>query len=127
MCRYGLYGPYKSHFACFECRKAFKRWNEREWPARERPHPDETVPALCPDCARPMADMGLDFQAPPQRDVERWQVAAFLFQRGYAYHCCGCGGPGYRPSRWSDVPAFLDRAPQSPGKVLAARYAHRRR
>lgn len=25
MCRYAMSGPYKSHFACFSCRKAFKQ------------------------------------------------------------------------------------------------------
>jgi hypothetical protein len=25
MCRYAMYGPYKSHYACFACRKAFKQ------------------------------------------------------------------------------------------------------
>ncbi len=25
MCRYAMYGPYKRHFACFKCRKAFKQ------------------------------------------------------------------------------------------------------
>jgi hypothetical protein len=25
MCRYGISGPYKRHFACFACRKAFKQ------------------------------------------------------------------------------------------------------
>jgi len=25
MCRYAFTGPYKRHFACFRCRKGFKR------------------------------------------------------------------------------------------------------
>src|SRR5579862_733643 len=25
MCRYAMYGPYKTHHACFACRKAFKQ------------------------------------------------------------------------------------------------------
>ncbi len=31
MCRYAMCGPYKSHFACFACRKAFKQPAIEEW------------------------------------------------------------------------------------------------
>jgi hypothetical protein len=31
MCRYARYGPYKSHFACFHCRKAFKQPPIGDW------------------------------------------------------------------------------------------------
>jgi hypothetical protein len=126
MCRYGMYGPYKRHFACFRCRKGFKRLHESEW-ARP-PAEGERVPAPCPDCRQPMADLGLDFKPPPRRAVEHWAVVEFLFRRGFAYHSCGCGGPGYRPSRWADVSEFLDaRRARPAGEVLAARFAGRAR
>lgn len=85
-------------------------------------------PAPCPDCGRPMTDMGLDFAPPPRCDLEHWEVVAYLFRHGFAYHSCGCGGPGPRPSRWADVPAFLrsHRHPAS-GETLAARFAIRSR
>lgn len=31
MCRYAMYGPYKPHFACFACRKAFKQSPISDW------------------------------------------------------------------------------------------------
>lgn len=31
MCRYAMHGPYKSHFACFACRKAFKQPPISDW------------------------------------------------------------------------------------------------
>ena len=31
MCRYAMHGPYKSHYACFDCRKAFKQAPMRDW------------------------------------------------------------------------------------------------
>ena len=31
MCRYAMYGPYKNHFACFACRKAFKQPPISDW------------------------------------------------------------------------------------------------
>jgi hypothetical protein len=71
-----------------------------------------------------MADMGLDFKPPAMDDAEHWEVAEFLFRRGFKYDSCGCGGPGYRPSRWSDVPAFLaEHRCVSAGEALAERFA----
>lgn len=128
MCRYANYGPYKRHFACFSCRKGFKRTHESEWPEHLQPADGETVPAPCPECRRPMADMGWDFKPPRQRDVERWAVVEFLYRRGVAYHSCGCSGPGYRPARWADVHAFMDRLARgilTPGEILAERFAAR--
>lgn len=55
----------------------------------------------------PCNDMGHDFQAPKQTDVKQWKKVELLYQQGYAYHSCG-GGPGYRPSRLSEVPEFLE-------------------
>lgn len=113
MCRYGFHGPYKEHWACFGCRKAFKR-------------PEACRPASCPDCGSLMHDMGLDFAPPPRRDVERWAVVAHLFARGFSYHSCGCGGPGYRPSRLRDVADFLAANEKRPeGLALAERFARR--
>jgi hypothetical protein len=120
MCRYAMYGPYKRHFACFSCRKGFKR------AALARDEDAKTDPAPCPDCGAPTANMGLDFKPPRKSAVEHWEVVEFLFRRGLAYHSCGCDGPGYRPSRWVDVAAFLDMHRRRPaGEVLAAKFAAR--
>jgi hypothetical protein len=73
-----------------------------------------------------MADMGLDFKTPARRDVEHWEVMEYLFRHGVAYHSCGCGGPGRRPTRWEDVPAFLEAHHCRPaGELLATRFATR--
>ena len=118
MCRYGNYGPYKSHFACFDCRKAFKR--------TAPVHLKESSIAPCPDCGQPMANMGLDFATPKRSAVEHWEVVAFLFRRGFKYHSCGCSGPGFRPSRWNEVPEFLESHKCRPaGESLAAKFAAR--
>ena len=120
MCRCAEYGPYKRHFACFDCRKGFKRAAS----ARMQDAADD--PAPCPDCGRPMADMGLDFKPPKQTDVEHWEVVARLYRRGFAYHSCGCVGPGYRPTRRVDVPGFLEsHRNRSQGELLATKFAAR--
>ncbi|WP_222841965.1 hypothetical protein [Cystobacter ferrugineus] len=118
MCRYGIYGPYKQHYACFSCRKSFK------WPRdAHRPPPSGTPDEVtCPQCGGPMACMGKDFQAPKQDDTRQWRKVEVLFQHGYAYHACGCDGPGYRPRTLSEVPAFLAlRPPRSEGEALLRR------
>jgi hypothetical protein len=126
MCRYAV--PYKRHFACFQCRKAFKRPAVSDRPREAGPPESESDPAPCPDCGRRMEDMGLDFKPPRRRDTEHWEVVEFLFRRGFAYHSCGCSGPGYRPSRWRDVPAFLEaHRCRTAGEVLAAQFEARRR
>jgi len=116
MCRYAFKGPYKRHYACFDCRKAFKRnnLNSREAELAEI--------VVCPDCKSPMNNMGLDFKAPKNTAIEHWAVVAYLFRRGFSYHSCGCG-PGFRPTRWSEVPRFLkSHHCQSPGEILAAQF-----
>jgi hypothetical protein len=128
MCRYANYGPYKKHYACFACRKGFKRLHVQDWPEHLRSAEGDGDRAPCPECGRPMADMGLDFKPPRRNDVEHWEVVAFLFRRGFAYHSCGCSGPGYRPSRWRDVPGFLEAHHcQSAGELLAAKFEARKR
>lgn len=105
MCRYALFGPYKEHYACFSCRKMFRR------PSRHGllyPPPVGQVPvAPCPDCGQPMRDMGRDFKAPKRSDVEQWKKVVLLYTHGYTFHSCGCDGPGPRPKRLKDVAPFL--------------------
>jgi hypothetical protein len=101
MCRYAL-THYKRHYACFSCRKAFKRRNKADVDPEGEDHP-----ARCPQCGLLMADMGLDF-APPKTDDERaWAAAAMLYDVGETFHSCGCGGPGYRPRDPKKLVAFF--------------------
>jgi hypothetical protein len=56
-----------------------------------------------------MANMGLDFRAPKKTEVEAWEVLAFLYERGFAFHGCGCDAGGYiPPKRVKDIQAFLE-------------------
>jgi len=95
---------HKQHFACFRCRKAFKQRGSEEQFA----YPDAAPlrPFPCPDCGRPMAVMGRDFKAPPQRDRAGWLVAELLQSFGFIFEPGICG-PGYRPHRLRDAVAFL--------------------
>lgn len=116
MCRYAMSGPYKEKFACFSCRKVFKQTSRFELPAKTYAGMNHA----CPQCGQPMQDMGHDFQAPKQNDLKQWAKVALLYQNGFTYHSCGCGGPGYRPARLQEVPAFLEeqRSFRSEGEAL---------
>ncbi len=56
-----------------------------------------------------MKDMGHDFKAPKQSDIKQWRKVEILFQHGFTYHSCGCGGPGHRPANLNEVYPFLEK------------------
>jgi hypothetical protein len=101
VCRYAY--SYKPHYACFRCRKVFRRRLPRDIG-----HHRDPVAAVCPQCRAPMADMGKDFQAPPRRDAKAWRTAEQLWEIGETFHSCGCQGPGYRPRDPRGFRRFLD-------------------
>lgn len=93
MCRYAM-SVYKPHFACFGCRKSFKRRLLLEVDEARK----ESAAAKCPDCGELMANMGKDFEAPAKRDEQAWRHLRLLYSVGIAFHSCGCSGPGYVPA-----------------------------
>jgi hypothetical protein len=100
MCRYA-WNRYKPHFACFSCRKGFKRRR------REDVDPQGIArPACCPQCSKPMSDMGLDFRPPKRTDVQGWTAAEQLFAVGVTFRNCGCGA-GWRPVKAKELEVFL--------------------
>jgi DNA-directed RNA polymerase subunit RPC12/RpoP len=92
MCRYAM-TSYKPHYACFNCRKTFKRRLLNDV-ARDK---EDSLAATCPDCGQLMASMGLDFKSPPKKEINAWQHLQKLYSVGIAFHSCGCSGPGYIP------------------------------
>lgn len=85
---------YKPHYACFNCRKTFKRrlMNDIKRGAKS------VVEAKCPQCGDLMANMGLDFESPKKDDLKSWEYIKSLYSVGIAFHSCGCSGPGYIPN-----------------------------
>lgn len=98
MCRYGI-TSYKLHYACFNCRKTFKR---RLLGDIKNGAPEESFDAKCPECGGLMADMGLDFESPKKTDLKAWKHIESLYQSGITFHSCGCVGPGYIPINKED-------------------------
>lgn len=85
---------YKPHYACFNCRKTFKRRLMVDVKKGET----SVFEAKCPQCGEFMANMGLDFESPKKDDVKKWEHIKSLFSVGITFHSCGCSGPGYIPN-----------------------------
>jgi hypothetical protein len=62
-----------THWACFDCRKSFSK------EASE-------APRKCPDCAKPMIDMGPFFEPPRKAAVRRWQVMKAIADSGLRFN-----------------------------------------
>jgi DNA-directed RNA polymerase subunit RPC12/RpoP len=103
MCRYGMI-TYKPHYACFACRKTFKRRLLQDMERDET----EAVAAKCPECGALTANMGLDFKSPPRNDARAWQHLRNLYAVGITYHSCGCSGPGYIPATTEALVVYLE-------------------
>lgn len=65
-----------THWACFDCRKSF---------AKE----ESETPRKCPECARPMTDMGAYFEPPRKLSAKRWAVMKVLADYGYKFQSEG--------------------------------------
>jgi hypothetical protein len=78
---YHHYGQrFLQHYACFECRKAFKAGDE--FVPIKAPAPQgarltfEPRKVACPDCGAVMARMGRLFRAPKRSKVRAWAALA---------------------------------------------------
>lgn len=70
--------PYRSKWACFECRKSFVRTRQ-----------DLAEAVKCPDCGVPASDMGYLFEPPKKRDARAWEIMAVLSSSGFRFHRAG--------------------------------------
>ncbi len=65
-----------THWACFDCRKSFAK----------EPVGKEGTPRKCPECAKPMTDVGAYFEPPRKLNVKRWAVMKVLADSGYRFN-----------------------------------------
>ncbi len=107
MCRYAM-KSYKPHYACFKCRKTFKRRLLVDV-LDGLSNTDVEIPAKCPECSELMANMGLDFEAPRKKDIKAWQHLSTLYEVGIAFHSCGCSGPGFIPTDSNELINHLSK------------------
>lgn len=99
---------YKPHYACFSCRKTFKRRLIWDVDRDHMPRRDK-VPAKCPDCGQLMADMGLDFESPKKNDTKAWRHIQELYIADITFHSCGCTGPGFIPKDHTQLLSHLSK------------------
>ncbi len=62
-----------THWACFDCRKSF---------AKEM----SDTPRKCPECAKPMIDMGAYFEPLRRLSEKRWEVMKILADFGLKFN-----------------------------------------
>ncbi|MDQ3323233.1 MAG: hypothetical protein M3525_12500 [Acidobacteriota bacterium] len=62
-----------THWACFDCRKSFAK-------------DENATPRKCPECAKPMTDMGAFFEPPRKLNEKRWKVMKVLADYGYKFN-----------------------------------------
>ncbi|TCC92146.1 hypothetical protein EZ428_10475 [Pedobacter frigiditerrae] len=103
MCRYAM-TSYKPHYACFNCRKTFKR----RFMADIQRGEDTKNEAKCPECGELTASMGLDFESPKKTDLKKWAHLKSLYSVGINFHSCGCTGPGYIPNTTEKLIAYFE-------------------
>lgn len=87
---------YLHHYACFRCRKSFKRAS----------HTEAVLP--CPECAGPSIGLTRKFRPPRQADEKRWKTVEALVRHGFLFWSLG---EPY-PDALRDVPAFAARHAQ---------------
>lgn len=84
---------YRMRYACFDCRKSFAIKNHTR---------AETI--VCPQCGKPMSNMGVNFKAPRQSDKKQWRKVEILRLNGFRFSGYG---EGHKPQRLNQVDEFL--------------------
>ena len=103
---------YLHPFACFVCRRSFKR------AAVDR---DE---AACPVCGNPAIRLSRKFKPPRQGDVKQWAKVEALVRLGFRFDTIydGAGGTVRYPATERGIPAFVEKV-----TALSARETARHR
>ncbi len=65
-----------THWACFDCRKSFAKEAVAEGENSRK----------CPECAKPMIDMGAYFEPPRKLSVKRWKVMKVLAENNFRFN-----------------------------------------
>jgi hypothetical protein len=99
-----------TQFACFQCRKVFKR--------RVTFYRGETENQTCLKCGAQMWFTGTAFKAPRRENVNQWSKAELLIKNGILFH----PNAGYRPNVLREVAPFLKtKVPKTNGEQLLSK------
>jgi len=105
---------YQIQFACFDCRKSFKRpypvgeqersaWLSRRISGRQPSKPFTPPVYHCPDCDAVATLMGRAFRAPRHDDVDRWRAVEILARAGVTFW----SSVGRRPETPAEARKFV--------------------
>ena len=89
---------YFHHYACFVCQKAF----------RKAPSILLGKAAICPNCGRPMHNMGRYFNAPKQMDDREWRKIQMLVRNDMYLKAHHGRRSRFVPTRLQEIPAFIE-------------------
>lgn len=70
---------YFHHYACFECRKSFKREYDIKKTYKDQ------LEKPCPECNGPSFDCGRHFKPPKSKDLQQWEKVKLLFENGFRF------------------------------------------
>ena len=96
--------PYSFHFACFHCRRSFKRLGGRDQVKR------------CPGCRELAINLGRHFKPPKRSDAAQWEKVEFLVRSGFLFQHVYPPGSNTEPVPY---PETLEEA-----KVFVEAYHH---
>ena len=65
---------YLVSYACLECRKAFKRHDQRD-----------ALTLKCPECGGPAHRTSRKFKPPKRTDLAQWEKVRFLLEHGFRF------------------------------------------
>lgn len=82
---------FRDRMACLDCRKAFRVRPASQWKDVDVRYGDSPRVAVCPDCGKPMSDMGADFMAPPRRSLKAWAALRVCVEAGIRFDEPGSG------------------------------------
>ena len=121
-CRYAFYRPYKSTTRASTAARYSSARTRRNGLHTCNRATVSRFPRHARNAASPWPTSDSISSRHLARTWSTGRLVEFLFRHGVGYHSCGCGGPGYRPSRWKDVRAFLEsHRCRSAGEALLAR------
>lgn len=124
---------YQIQYACFECRRSFKRpWTPGEQarsaqlsqplsgrkPAKRLPPPAY----CCPGCGGGLTFMGRAFRAPRREDLDQWRKVELLVRNGFTFY----SSAGRFPETLSEAKRFVrQERKRSLGERLAVQIRKR--
>ena len=96
-------------FACFTCRKSFKR---------RVPELTATDHLTCPQCSGQAVRLSRNFKPPPAHRIDQWAKVKALVDAGFLFeHVQGPRGYEPYPEKLRDVADFVRRFPRPTRKT----------